>query len=80
MSLDGLSGYFLKLLAPFIASSLTTTFNLGLSLGCFPDLWKKGKVSPLFKDGFLFDHSNYRLLSVLPILSKILECHVHISF
>ena len=37
-------------------------------------------VSPLFKEGSLFDRSNYRPISVLAILSKILERHVHISF
>lgn len=35
VGLDGLSGYFLKLSAPSIASSLTTIFNLSLSSGCF---------------------------------------------
>ena len=80
VGLDGLSGYFLKLSAPSIASSLTTIFNLRLSLGSFPGLWKKAKVSPIFKDGSLFDRSNYRPISVLAILSKILERHVHISF
>ena len=80
VGLDGLSGYFLKLSAPSIASSLTTVFNLSLSSGSFPDLWKKAKVSPLFKEGSLFDRSNYLPISVLAILSKILERHVHISF
>ena len=37
-------------------------------------------LSPLFKEGSLFDRSNYRHISVLVILSKILERHVHISF
>ena len=37
-------------------------------------------LSPLFKEGSLFDPSNYRHISVLAILSKILERHVHISF
>ena len=80
VGLDGLSGYFLKLSAPSIASSLTTIFNLSLSLGSFLGLWKKAKVSPIFKDGSLFDRSNYRPISVLAILSKILERNVHISF
>ena len=47
VGLDGLSGYFLKLSAPSIASSLTAVFNLSLSSGSFPDLWKKAKVSLL---------------------------------
>ena len=65
--------------APSIASSLTTVFNLSLSSGSFPDLWKKAKVSPLFKEGSLFDRSNYRPISVLAILCTILERHVHFS-
>ena len=48
-------------------------------MGSFPGLWKKAKVSPIFKDGSLFYRSNYRPISVLAILSKILERHVHIS-
>ena len=80
VDLDGLSRYFLKLSAPSIASSLTIIFNLSLSLGSFPDLLKKAKVSPLFKDGSLFDRSNYRPISVLATLSKILERHVRNSF
>ena len=59
---------------------LLLSFNLSLSSGSFPDLWKKARVSPLFKEGSLFDRSNYRLISVLAILSKILERHIHISF
>ena len=38
------------------------------------------KVSPLFKEGSLFDRSNYRPISVFAVLSKILERHVQISF
>ena len=37
------------------------------------------KVSPLHKNGPCDDVNNYRPISVLPVLSKILERHVHIS-
>ena len=79
VGLDGLSGYCLKMSAPSIATSLTAIFNLSISSNTFPDIWKMAKVSPLFKDGSLFDCSNYRPISILPILSKILERHVHTS-
>ena len=55
--------------APSIASSLTTVFNLSLSSGSFPDLWKKAKVSTLLKESSLFDRSNYRPISVFVIFS-----------
>ena len=38
------------------------------------------KVSPLHKDGSLFDRSSYRPISVLAVVSKILERHVHQTF
>ena len=78
--LDDLSSFFLKIAAPSISPSLTAVFNLSISSGVFPDLWKIAKVSPLHKDGSLFDRSNYRPISVLAVLSKILERHVHQTF
>ena len=78
--LDDLSSYFLKIAASSISPSLTAIFNLSISSGVFPDLWKTAKVSPLHKDGSLFDRSNYRPISVLAVVSKILERHVHQTF
>ena len=66
--------------APSISSSLTATSNLSISSGIFPDLWNIAKVSPLRKDDSLFDRSNYRPISVLPVVSKILARHVHQTF
>jgi retron-type reverse transcriptase len=43
-------------------------------------LWKIAKVSPLFTSTPLFDRSNFRPISVLAVISKILERHVHNSF
>ena len=42
-------------------------------------IWKKGKVSPLFKSGDRCDPNNYRPITVLPALSKIMEKLVHIQ-
>ena len=68
--LDDLRSCFLKTAVLSISSSLTAIFNLfNLFSGIFPDLWKIAKVSPLHKDGSLFDRSNYRPISVLPLLS-----------
>lgn len=43
----------------------------------FPSRWKTAKVTPIFKSGDPADVTNYRPISVLPILSKIAERHVH---
>ena len=77
VGLDGVDGYFLKIAASAISNSLTTVFNLSISSGVFPDAWKVAKVTPLFKEGSLLDRSNFHPISVLAIVSKILERHVH---
>ena len=47
--------------------------NLSLTSGVFPRQLKIAKVVPLFKAGDPMFFSNYRPVSILPILSKILE-------
>ena len=47
--------------------------NLSLSTGSVPDKWKKARVVPLYKSGGHENMDNYRPISILPVLSKILE-------
>ena len=67
----------LKLAAPVICHPLAYICNLSLFTSHFPAKWKVAKVTPIYKDGDKSDVSNYRPISVLPILSKILERVVH---
>ena len=39
----------------------------------FPDKWKVAKVLPVYKDDIKSEASNYRPISILPIVSKIIE-------
>ena len=48
-------------------------FNLSITEGYFPKQLKTAKVTPIFKAGDKTDPGNYRPISVLPCLSKILE-------
>ena len=59
------------LLAPFI----TLLFNTSLSTGCFPAKFKHAVITPLLKKGSRDDSQlkNYRPVSNLPFLSKLLE-------
>ena len=41
--------------------------------GAFPDHTKLAVVTPIYKGKCKLEVSNYRLVSVLPILSKVLE-------
>ena len=76
---DQIGPRLLKIAAPLIADSITYICNLSIQNSCFPDKWKVGKVTPLHKSGSKDDVNNFRPISVLPILSKILEKHVHDS-
>ena len=48
-------------------------FNLSLQTGIFPDKLKIARVTTLFKGGENCELGNYRLMSVLPWFSKILQ-------
>ena len=75
--LDQFNVRLLKLAGPFISNCLAHICNLSLSGSTFPDEWKKAKVTPIFKSGDKTDVGNYRPISVLPIISKIIERAVH---
>ena len=76
---DGISTKFLKRICPDIVPCLTHLFNLCLSQGVFPTNFKKAIVVPIFKSGDRFKFNNYRPISLLPILSKILEKIVYLQ-
>ena len=63
--------------ANVICSPLTHIFNLSLTNAFVPDEWKIAKVTPIFKSGDQNDFNNYRPISVLPVVSKIMEKLVH---
>lgn len=76
---DDIPSRLLKLSAPVISDSLAFLFNFSLISGKFPAEWKIAKVSAIFKKGSKLDIGNYRPISVLPILSKVLEKLVHLQ-
>ena len=71
------SARILKDAVDVITPSLTALFNLSLQTRSFPSIWKTAKVIPLFEKADKQDASNYRPISILPTLSKILEKAVH---
>ena len=72
-----ISARLLKSSANTITPSVTKLLNLSIRTGKFPKLWKCSKITALFKSGDRTNASNYRPISILPILSKILEKAVH---
>ena len=74
---DGISAKMLKLTASSIAPSITNLFNVSIRTGCFPAFWKTSNVVPVPKSNNRHEPSNYRPISLLPILGKLIEHHIH---
>ena len=70
---DGISSIMLRKTATSISSKLTTFFNLSLRLGKVPSQWKVSNVIPILKSGDPSNASNYRPISLLSLVSKVLE-------
>ena len=71
--MDGISSFFIKTAITILARPLTYLFNCSLLNGTFPDSWKVARIAPIFKEGPTDDPSNYRPISVLPVLSRLFE-------
>lgn len=69
----GISNNLIKKLAPCIVSYIVQFINKSFSEGKVPKQLKISKVIPVFKGQDKNDINNYRPISLLPILSKILE-------
>ena len=70
---DSNSANLLKIVAPAISRSLTMLFNLSLQTGQFPSEWKLANITPVTKMGSCQLVSNYRPVSVLPVIAKVFE-------
>ena len=70
--------FLLHLLKDHICSPLYKIFNISISTGYHPDILKISKTIPIFKNGSRLLVSNYRPISLLSNLNKILEKIVQI--
>ena len=62
-----------------LVEPITKLCNLSIKLSTFPDDCKIAKLKPLFKKGSKIDPQNYRPISLLPLISKIIEKVIHIQ-
>lgn len=69
----GLSVKMIKTIANFISPLLTRLINQCFFEGKFPSALKKAIVTPIYKKGDDKEVTNYRPISLLPILSKVVE-------
>ena len=74
---DGIGVKKLQIASRYITKSLTHIFNISIRYEHYPKYWKYALVTPIHKSGDKCNTTNYRPISLLPIISKILERWVH---
>lgn len=70
---DEISQFLIKNTIHYIIKPIVHICNLSLSCGKVPKNMKIGKIIPVFKKGDPYTFSNYRPITLLPCISKILE-------
>ena len=75
--IDNLSGRFLKDGSKVLATPIAQICNLPIKFSTVPDACKIAKLKPIYKKGKKTDRKNCRPISLLPVISKILEKVIH---
>ena len=70
---DGISMKLLKIIQDPILPCLTILINQSLTTGIFPDKFKIAKITPLIKKANILDIDNFRPISLLASVSKVVE-------
>ena len=70
---DYISSKLLKVILPLILTPLCHLFNLSFQTGYIPSQLKFAKIVPVFKSGDKNSFNNYRPISLLCSISKLLE-------
>ena len=73
---DEIPLFILKEATPCFIEPLTHIVNLSLRTGIVPSICKKARVTPLHKAGDKSDPTNYRPISILSFVGKIIEYFV----
>ena len=71
--LDGIPSRFVRDSASIIVCPLTYIINLSIIQGVVPGDLKSARVVPLFKKSDKTEVGNYRLVSILSIISNVVE-------
>ena len=70
---DGIACHFINIAFQVISQSLCDIFNFSINTGIFPETWRTTRVVPIFKNGERDERSNYRPISVHPVLPRLFE-------
>ena len=70
---DGIPTRLLKEAASELAPSVSALFNFSFETGQTPQEWRDATVTPIHKKGTKSSPTNYRPISLLPVVSKVQE-------
>ena len=73
VGVDNLNAFTLKLFIDRISSVLTHIINISFETNIFPDRWKFALIKPIPKNNCPLKESDYRPISLLCTLSKVIE-------
>ena len=76
---DEISPMMVKICDSSITKPIGIIFRSCMETGIFPSKWKMSNVCPVHKKNSKYDKTNYRPISLLPIVSKIFEKIIFIS-
>ena len=78
--IDGINARFLKDASSEIKEVVAFIINLSIDTNEVPTYFKKARIRPLFKKGYTNLVENYRPVSILNVISKILERAIYVQF
>ena len=73
---DGTTSWMLSTFADVISPSLASLYNLSIYSGQIPTDWKLSNVVPIPKESNKNDVRFFRPISLLPVVSKVLDRHI----
>lgn len=71
--IDGIALQYIKDSLPITLPHISTVINTSIANEVFPEIWKHAIIKAFHKSGDKEEPSNFRPISLLPVLSKILE-------
>ena len=80
IGLDALPAWFLKVSALVLSAPLAALFNQSIAVGVVPQRWKTAVITPIPKVPVPASESDYRPISITPVLSRLIERRIVTDF